>query len=49
MQRVIFPCYENFNFGRVQPECSTMKANCLQIFALGAYHELKCGIEEERT
>lgn len=33
---MIFPCYENFHFGRLQPECSTMKVNCLQILALGA-------------
>lgn len=38
---MIFPCYENFNFGMLQPECSNMKANCLQIFVLGALTSVK--------
>lgn len=41
IQRVIFPCYENFNFGVLQPESANMKANCLQIFALGALTSAK--------
>lgn len=39
--RSIFPCYENFNFGVLQPESTNMKANCLQIFALGALTSVK--------
>lgn len=48
MQRVIFPCYENFNFGMLQPECSNMKANCLQIFALGALTSLNMWTTREK-
>lgn len=36
-----FPCYVNFNSGMLQPECSKMKANCLQIFVLGALTPVK--------
>lgn len=42
-------CALKTNFGRLQPECSTMKANCLQIFTLVPSHQLKCGIQEEKN
>lgn len=41
MQRGILPCSENFNFRMFWLECSNMKANCLQIFALGALTSVK--------
>lgn len=41
MQRGILPCSENFNFSLFWLECSNMKANCLQIFALGALTSVK--------
>lgn len=31
----------NFNCGMLRPECSKMKANCLQIFVLGALTPVK--------
>lgn len=49
MQRGILPCSENFNISLFWLECSNMKANCLQIFALSALTSVKMWNTREKN